>query len=354
MNGKPVFDITKGKRILIFSLSDTVSQSQIFPFHFFLQKQFKYKNVQVIEVNIEEYLKRPELSPGNADVVCFQTWINKTNSELLEVVSTLRQRNQSAKMVFLDPFAPTDLRYAKALDPVIDIYVKKHVLRNRDEYNQATNGDTNLSHWYGDRYGLLQRVSKFDVPANFFKKLVVGPSFATACYMLPDFLSRGFNHNVSERPFDVHARIGGSRGDNWYARMRSESLSAAQSLQGIKVTASNEVSKRSYFLELLKSKICFSPFGYGEVCWRDFESVHSGSVLLKPNMNHVETFPDIFLENISYMPISWDFSDLQVKSNLLLRDSNLREYLSKNAYGVLHDYARSGAFFSQMKMIFSS
>ena len=39
------------------------------------------------------------------------------------------------------------------------------------------------------------------------------------------------------------------------------------------------------------SRICISPFGYGEICWRDFEAILCGCLVVKPDMSHVETNP---------------------------------------------------------------
>ncbi len=52
-----------------------------------------------------------------------------------------------------------------------------------------------------------------------------------------------------------------------------------------------------------------SPFGWGEVCYRDFEAAIGGAVLIKPDMSHVQTWPNIFT-NDSYISLSWDLKEL--------------------------------------------
>jgi len=54
------------------------------------------------------------------------------------------------------------------------------------------------------------------------------------------------------------------------------------------------VSQRRYNGELSAAKITLSPFGWGELCLRDFEAVRAGSLLVKPDMSHLETWPDVF------------------------------------------------------------
>jgi hypothetical protein len=52
-----------------------------------------------------------------------------------------------------------------------------------------------------------------------------------------------------------------------------------------------------------------SPFGWGEVCYRDFEAAIGGAVLIKPDMSHIETWPNVFTDK-SYISLSWDLNEL--------------------------------------------
>ena len=70
------------------------------------------------------------------------------------------------------------------------------------------------------------------------------------------------------------------------------------------------VSFSDYWKELKASKISISPFGWGEICIRDFESIYSGACLLKPSVDHLDTFPNIFIPNLTYIPLDWDFNNL--------------------------------------------
>ena len=83
------------------------------------------------------------------------------------------------------------------------------------------------------------------------------------------------------------------------------------------------INKRKYHKELLNSKITFSPFGWGEICYRDFEAIFSGSLLLKPSMCHVETWPNLYLKNKTYMPCDWDLNNLIDVINDLEKINNL-------------------------------
>ena len=59
-----------------------------------------------------------------------------------------------------------------------------------------------------------------------------------------------------------------------------------------------------YIKVLYNSKLSLSPFGMGEVCFRDFECMQYGTVIVKPNMNMVRTKPNIYIEDETYISIS--------------------------------------------------
>lgn len=77
-----------------------------------------------------------------------------------------------------------------------------------------------------------------------------------------------------------------------------------------KICKTELIPKRMYHKELLDARITFSPFGWGEICYRDFEAIMSGSLLLKPSMDHVETWPNLYLKNKTYIPCDWDLNNL--------------------------------------------
>jgi len=88
--------------------------------------------------------------------------------------------------------------------------------------------------------------------------------------------------------------------------------------------------QRSYYLRLLASdykslfvtgRICFksylkecethlamlSPFGWGEICYRDFEAALNGMLLIKPSMHHIDTWPNIYTSD-SYLSLPTELS----------------------------------------------
>jgi hypothetical protein len=67
------------------------------------------------------------------------------------------------------------------------------------------------------------------------------------------------------------------------------------------------------------------------VCYRDFESVIGGNVLVKPDMSHIETWPDIYRNDESYVPVAWDGSDLLERVSDLLDHTERMRAISRSA-----------------------
>jgi hypothetical protein len=78
------------------------------------------------------------------------------------------------------------------------------------------------------------------------------------------------------------------------------------------------IRHKEYLKELRNSMISVSPFGYGEICYRDFETILAGTLLLKPSMEHLQTYPDFYVKDETYVSFKWDFSDFDEKINSLM------------------------------------
>jgi hypothetical protein len=92
------------------------------------------------------------------------------------------------------------------------------------------------------------------------------------------------------------------------------------------------VPQNQYYQELYASKIVLSPFGWGEVCFRDFEAIISGSLLLKPDMSHIKTWPDVYVPYETYVPVKWDGTDIIEKAESWLANDRERRRIAENAY----------------------
>lgn len=243
-------------------------------------------------------------------VVWLQSWWDTPSDVVLQKIGTIRHRWPDAKLIYLDWFAPTDIRNAY-LVKACDLYVKKNMLADTTAYEKGF-CDTNLVE-YEARYspdfkgtchgGLSKQLLD--------EKVRLGWSFATQKRLIK-LLSKSILPS-SQREIALHCRMAAPKTiDNWYAHMRMRAFNAVKelSLDGI-VAESKALPWAKYIEELKHSQMCFSPFGFGEVCWRDFEAVAAGALLIKPDMSHMRSIPNIFDPDENYACVDWEFKDLE-------------------------------------------
>lgn len=331
------------RRLLFISERDPICHTQLFPYFYHRAELAEHHQIEMRELPLTRFRqgRHPYLG-APVDAVVFQTWFDLDEVSMAQLANQINAAWPSARLAYFDWFAPTDLRYASVLDDHIAVYLKKQVLRDRSAYGQTTLGDTNLTDYYARRFGLDYPPKQFAIPETFWKKLQVGAHFAFSDHMLPFFL--GAFPDRTGRSIDLHARIA-VKGTEWYSRMRQEALDKTLTLEPrLRVVCRGRVSRKAYFAELFKAKLCFSPFGYGEVCWRDFEAMFTGSLLLKPDMSHLDCYPEVFYPNETYVPLAWDLSDFEAKVDYYLTHENERLAITRNAFEQLRTYFHDARF----------
>jgi hypothetical protein len=333
------------RRVLMITEGNTIAGSQIHPFWFY-RWELERQGVELREVNVEGFAERPERAPGGATVVVLQPWFTISRKRLDMLLDAIETHNPDARVVFFDSSAPTDLRMASWLGDRIDLYVKKNVLSDRSQYYAPTLGDTNLTDYYQRLYTIEDQEFLFPIPDGFFSKLLVGPGFFTGEGMLRHFFSRT-EPRQKPKTLDVHARLG-ANGKPWYSKMRGEALRVLDQMQDLRVVKTSGVQFSQYLSELAASRICLSPFGYGEIAWRDYEAVMCGALLLKPDMSHCDTDPSIFIPYETYIPTKWDFSDTAEKIRYYIDHPKEADQITRRAFTVLHEYCKEKQFLRQM------
>lgn len=156
----------------------------------------------------------------------------------------------------------------------------------------------------------------------------------------------------SNRPILTAFRgsFGGSRRGH-----RAQLVQKLQEMNLPEIKMGPTLRRRAYLRELSRCMISVSPFGFGEPCYRDFESILEGATLVKPTMGHLVTFPDIYNAWETYVPVSWDFGDLLDQINALREDEELRIKIAETAQKKYLLYLTEPELFvSHAKRIFQS
>lgn len=243
--------------------------------------------------------------------------------------------------------------------PFVDRFFDKSVFSNPENYRKPLYGKNLFADYYHKKYGVVDEKEYFfktPVPVESAERVELSWNIGTAGYPRLDFPQRlgaviaraGFpdmGRLFKERPFTKPANFAGeNRKIAVHARIdpvicqsiayqRILFLQRIAEKQAAKETfLTGLTSQKQYYRELLDAKITLSPFGWGEVCHRDFEAVIYGSLLLKPDMSHIKTYPDIYIPYETYIPLGWDGNDFFEKVDFYLSNEAERRRVAQNAF----------------------
>ena len=217
--------------------------------------------------------------------------------------------------------------------PMVDVYAKSQLLKNRAYYNEKhLTGVMHRDYVYEQHQLPDQNIFKGSVNEN-INKLKLGWNFALLDWQtwLSNRLIRKFRFyfpsyknkilstypRLNERPVKVAYRVGMWHKIptiNWWRQRALEELQVFSTAHPhFRIHLGGKLTMHDYFQEMRQTFVTPSPFGMGEICYRDFEAFLCGSLLLKPRMDHIETWPNLFVDGETYIAHNWDYSDFQDK-----------------------------------------
>ena len=110
----------------------------------------------------------------------------------------------------------------------------------------------------------------------------------------------------------------GIQNDTYYNNHRQGLWKVLEPLKSKYKMLTTKMDYPDYVRELCKSKITISPFGMGELCFRDFEAMKFGTVLIKPSHRKIDTIPNVMIDDDTFIACEHDWSDLEEKIDYVL------------------------------------
>jgi len=223
--------------------------------------------------------------------------------------------------------------------PFIDNYTKSQLLINKKYYQEHHYfGVLHRDYVYGQIHTTENPTFKGVISDEFIQKLKVGWNTAFinwqyfnhhSPYIKELFLKNCRSNkitltapNLSKR--NLHISYRASLWANypsigwWRTNTKNLIENYIKKNQQYYMNSFDKINKQEYLAEMKHSIICPSPFGMGEICYRDFECFMNGSLLLKPKMDHMETWPPLYTDNETYISHKWDFSDFEEKIDTII------------------------------------
>lgn len=316
--------------VLLVTIQHELAETMVYPFHFY-RARLRHAGIKLAELPLAAVTigAAPRVISRNIKRIFFQPTLHMPTEEAVRAIQTLQSAFPGAKVAFMDWFAPLHLHPAVGVEPLIDVYIKKQVFKDFEEFRRPVMGDTNLSDYYSKGHHLGYPIMVPQVSESLKGKLRLWSNFGLSPQMVDLFLSP--LPDLDHRSIDLHARLA-VNGEPWYKAMRQEAKDAVDRLAGITIAQHGRVRRDQFFAELADSKLCFSPFGYGEICWRDYEAFATGALLLKPSIDHLDVDPTLFIPGETYVSLPWNLSSLQDVIKEYLNNDAERDRICRNAH----------------------
>lgn len=267
-------------------------------------------------------------------------------SKLIEFLN--KNKNKKIKYIFADT-ADNSGQIKVDFLKITDLYWKGQILKEKKEYMNSHYGGRYFTNYYNKKYSIKDSNEQFSEPIKekkLLKKIKVCWNMGLCDHgsyshikqkLFSIFKSRFLISNTSnfnefinlnksikknsehKKKYNLSCRIGVKYDRETVEFQRNKIKNTLE-----KYTSINKIPRYKYLNEMRNAKCVVSPFGWGELCPRDFETFLCGAILIKPDMSYFETWPNWYLSNKNgkfqktYLPFKWDFSNLKYQIDFVL------------------------------------
>lgn len=302
------------------------------------------------------------LKSSSADIAFLTTCWRNPVDETIAFFKEVHGWKNRPRIIYLDYFDQSSSPFFGIL-PYVDGYVKKQLYKDLANYRKDYIGGYMVTDFISRHYNIPANDWHFGsyLPEEQEHKLIPGWNVATHKEIRRSLVYSKWRHLAlftRRKDIDIHCRVSlGDEKESWYYhRHRIESLKALEPLRAeYKIISSLNDDKwmgaRAFNREMARSRIGLSPFGYGEVTYRDYSCIVYGALLIKPDMSHIITYPDIFHAGETYVPVKWDLSDVEEKCRYYLEHPQEARKIIRNARNAFEDYFKDQKDYHQIRHI---
>lgn len=341
------------------------SQGSMYPFAHYageLRRRFGLETTQIVSNDLKDKIEAIQHFDG--DLILFSVPWDFGSEGVLDFVIEASRVKKRAKLVLFDYLDGNESRFW-AVMPHIDLYLKQYLHRDMDKYQKRFLGASEFVQ-YQVESGRVDNSIRSEVWTNLFqsrlerveyRKVMLGWNFGLWQRMI--HLAEGKAARVlwakdrldkrlftlarqgldrvrdslggEEKPIDLYCRATLYKG--WTRAHRTEVIERLNRLSDrYRVVSSIEkVGFSEYYREMRRSKIFVSPSGWCEYTPKDYEAMYFRTLLIKPSVEHIDTHPDILYPGETYVPVSWDLSDLEKQCRYYLDHPDERRRIADNA-----------------------
>jgi len=340
------------KALIVHARGKGYSRRQIYPFLIYRERLATELGFQFSELPVNSFSEIPKGFSEGYDIVFIQCKLKRAYPDQLEDIL----KAIHCKKVILDSNDSASDISAPALRNC-DAYLKNQILKERAAYR--------IGYAYKRIHAqMIERLSHPDAPGkdhvdltdNELSRMRLGWTIGISPDLHPILRKSDRALVRGRRSIEVSFRGAVTNPDfpdrgGWYEDHRNAALRSIQKLAPrFSVIASEGTLDRSaYRDELRRTKICVSPWGHGEVCYRDYEAILAGALLIKPPMDHLEAAPNIYVPGVTYVPVKLDWSDLEEVCAYYLSHEKERRAIAEAALAAYRIWFDDGAFIETMR-----
>ena len=210
-------------------------------------------------------------------------------------------------------------------------YLFKKQLLSQEDYKEKTI----INKWFFGSGSKLDR--GYEIPDDVYGRMKLTGYNVAHNWPHLQYMQEG----SSDRDIDVCAVFQGIldnvnmdheiRTDTLYTKHRKGSWDTLEDIKKQYNIVKGSSGFQSFVSIMKRSKIGLSPFGMGELCYRDIELIQHGCLLIKPDMSKVITEPNFFKPMETYVPVKIDWSDLNETIEKVLANYKDYQYIIDNA-----------------------
>lgn len=295
----------------------------------------------------------------NNTVLLFRMY--KRRQEGIDLIQFIERLHGRGKRVayFDDTADPREIQVDML--EACDVYFKKQILRDVSGYLRPVYGKRMITEYFNSNYGIEDENPDWAplVPTDLVGKIHLSWNLGIGVYPKTRFrrllamrlsaigaitaCSLFFNdpHSYAWSPqkqLKASALFGSNFTRNTVSFHRRRFIEEMAKRPELFITG--KLPLREYNIVMKTAIAAVSPFGWGEICFRDFEALINRSVLLKPDMSHIRTWPDVYRANETYIPLHWGGEDLVEKTQFVMDMGKERFAYPQNAISIYEEAYR--------------
>ena len=315
---------------------------------------YKFRNSLLKKKITVKFYKKLDHNFLNSDYIILNSRYFQNSKNLIEDIKFIYDKNKN--IIWWDMRDSAGTTQFEVM-PFVKKYVKKQIYKDLNIYCRALYGGRYYSDYYYKNFSVndVDKYSSVNLEKKYFNKIVLAWNIGVSdifeytnllsyinkfkVIFLSDYLSYEnfkFNEKLNfktknSNKIDIFSKmnLNISRRSVGYQRILLNKF--LEEKKYANCVFGKRISKLNYFKILNDTKIVINAYGWGEVCYREFEAIKSGATFLTADMGNILTWPNIYQKDKTYTPYLFDLSDLEEKIDFLIQDNKYRNFLIKNS-----------------------